>query len=211
MKIALIGATGLVGSKLLDELVARHHPVTAIARHAARIPRSPGVVAKGCDVLNPSDLAEALRGHACVAVAISAKGAENLQDSYLAAFRSVVETVKRLDGPRTMFVGGAGSLQVESGCDYVDTDAFPSRAKPGSLAVREALRLLRMDPDLDWTMLSPSMFVPGTRTGRFRLGGDMLLRDAEGNPAISLEDYAMAFVDEIERPQHRRQRFTVGY
>lgn len=211
MKIALVGATGLVGTKLLAELVARGHEVTAIARNIPKSQLHESVSTKQCDVLNFSALASALEGADCVAVSLSAKGAENVRESYLAAIRSVMHAVRLAGGMRTIFVGGAGSLQVETGVDFVDTDDFPPVAKLGSLAVRDALNLLRSTPDFDWTMLSPSMFVAGTRTGQFRIGSDALLRNEQGKPAISLEDYAMAFVDEIERPARVGKRFTVGY
>jgi len=146
-----------------------------------------------------------------VAASISGKGQPDVFEGYLAVFHSLVKAVQQAGSPRLMMVGGAGSLKVESGADFVDTAEFPPPAKPGSRAVLKALQELRQGAGICWTMLSPSMFVPGSRTGRFRLGSDALLRDAQGKPSISLEDYAMAFADEIEKPQHINQRFTVGY
>jgi uncharacterized protein len=105
-----------------------------------------------------------------------------------------------------------GSLEVAPGVQLVDSGAIPDEWKPGVLGLREALYLLRAEPDLEWTFLSPSATIaPGERTGRFRLGTDQLLMDADGQSRISVEDYAVAMVDELEDPKHIRMRFTVGY
>ena len=109
-------------------------------------------------------------------------------------------------------MGGAGSLEVKPGVQSVDTPEFPKEWKQGSLATREALNMLRKEPSLEWSFLSPSADLsPGERTGTFRLGTDQLLRDANGQSRISIEDYGMAMIDELEHPRHVRQRFTVGY
>jgi hypothetical protein len=113
--------------------------------------------------------------------------------------------------PRLIVVGGAASLEVAPGVMLVNAKDFPAQWKPIALAHVKALELLRMS-SIDWTYLSPSAFLePGQRTGKFRLGQDELLTAADGKSWISMEDYAIALVDELERPQHRRQRFTVGY
>ncbi|MCL4774999.1 MAG: NAD(P)-dependent oxidoreductase [Burkholderiaceae bacterium] len=211
MRVALIGATGLVGSKILEELLFRNHVVTAIVRDTNKVPSGPGVNSLRCDIMDTPALTRAIRGHECVIGAFSGKGQPDVYEGYLAAFRSVVEATRQAGVARLLMVGGAGSLQVSPGVDYVDTAAFPERARPGSLAVRAALELLRKGSGITWTMLSPSMFAPGSRTGEFRTGLDTLLTDAQGNSAISLEDYAVAFVNEIEEPRHLDRRFTVGY
>jgi putative NADH-flavin reductase len=111
-----------------------------------------------------------------------------------------------------LVVGGAGSLEVESGGQLVDTPQFPAEYKPEASAGRDFLQVLRSEQELDWTFLSPSaLFVPGERTGKFRLGEDQLLVDDSGESKISFEDYAIALIDELMTPQHSRQRFTVGY
>lgn len=111
-----------------------------------------------------------------------------------------------------LVVGGAGSLEVAPGVQLVDTPEFPAQWKGTAEGAREALKLLRAEAELDWTMLSPSAHLePGERTGRFRLGTDQLLVDAQGASRISVEDYAVAMIDELERPAHARRRFTVGY
>ena len=110
------------------------------------------------------------------------------------------------------FWGGAGGLETGSGARVVDDPAFPDAVRPGSLATIDALEQLRSEPQLDWTFLSPAAEMrPGTRTGKFRLGGDRLLVDANGQSRISVEDFAMAMIDELERPAHSRRRFTVAY
>ena len=113
---------------------------------------------------------------------------------------------------RLLFVGGAGSLEVKPGVQSVDLPGFPTEYKQGALATREALNILRQETSLDWSFLSPSADLsPGQRTGKFRLGTDLLLTDAKGESRISVEDYAIAMIDEMEKPKHIRRRFTVGY
>jgi len=111
-----------------------------------------------------------------------------------------------------LFVGGAGSLEVTPGVQSVDMPGFPAEYKQGALGTREALNMLRKETDLEWSFLSPSAdLFPGPRTGKFRLGTDQLLTNAQGESRISVEDYAMAMINEVEKPQHIRRRFTVGY
>ena len=119
---------------------------------------------------------------------------------------------KQSSVPRLLVVGGAGSLYVAPGVQALDTPQFPAEYKPTAEGARQALTLLQAEPTLNWTMLSPSAVIaPGERTGKFRLGQDQMLADAQGNSHISVEDYAVAFIDELEKPAHARQRFTVGY
>ena len=126
--------------------------------------------------------------------------------------RAIIDGVKKAGVKRLLFVGGAGSLEVKPGVQSVDLPEFPAEYKQGALATREALNLLRKEPSLDWSFLSPSAdLFPGQRTGKFRLGTDQLLADAQGESRISVEDYAMAMIDEVEKPKHIRRRFTVGY
>ncbi|GLK78669.1 NAD(P)-dependent oxidoreductase [Methylopila turkensis] len=202
MNVALIGASGAVGSRVLAELVRRGHAVTAIARNPDRIAKSEGVTAVAADAADVAGLAQVLRGHDAVisSVHFSAGDPANL----LAA-------VKQAGVPRYLVVGGAGSLEVAPGVRLIDTPEFPEEYKAEAAAGAAYLDLLRREGDLDWTFLSPSaLFVPGERTGAFRIGGDALLTNADGS-SISYEDFAIAFVDELERPAHSRRRFTVGY
>jgi putative NADH-flavin reductase len=125
--------------------------------------------------------------------------------------RKLIEAVRASGVKRYLVVGGAGSLEVAPGLKLIDAPDFPTEYKAEAAAGGVFLDLLRGEVDLDWTFLSPSaLFVPGERTGKFRLGQDQLLANEQGS-SISFEDYAVALVDELEKPTHSRQRFTVGY
>jgi putative NADH-flavin reductase len=203
MKIALIGATGQVGSRLLGEALERGHQVTAIARNPASLAPRDGLTALALDVTDGDKLAAALAGHDVALISVKYSQVDAAP---------ILEAVKHAGVPRVLVVGGAGSLQVAPGADLVDTPNFPAAYKGEALAARDFLRLLRQEPTIDWTLVSPSALLqPGQRTGKFRIGGDELLVDAKGASHISIEDLAMALVDELESPKHSRQRFTVGY
>jgi hypothetical protein len=136
----------------------------------------------------------------------------NMYDLQVRGTRAIIDGVKKAGVKRLLFVGGAGSLEVMPGVQSVDLPEFPAEYKQGALATREALNLLRKEPSLDWSFLSPSAdLFPGQRTGKFRLGTDQLLADTQGKSRISVEDYATAMIDEVEKPKHIRRRFTVGY
>jgi uncharacterized protein len=201
-RIALIGASGRAGSRLLKELSDRGHTVTAIARNPEKIASLPKVTAKKGDVWNKDGLVELLRGHDAVvsAVHFSASDAKTL-----------IEAVRASGVKRYLVVGGAGSLEVAPGKRLVDQPDFPAAYKAEALKGAEFLDLLKGERELEWTFLSPSaLFFEGERTAKFRLGKDALLTNDKGS-SISFEDYAIALVDEIEKPAHSRQRFTVGY
>jgi uncharacterized protein len=201
MKIALIGATGNVGSRVLAELTRRNHTVTAIVRDPEKVPAQPGVTAKKGDVSDPQCLADLLKGHDAVISSVHFTATDP---------RELVEAVRVSGVKRYLIVGGAGSLEVAPGVWLVDTPNFPTAYKAEATAGAAFLDLLRGETGLDWTFLSPSaLFVAGERTGKFRLGQDQLLTNAEGS-RISFEDFAIALVDELEKPAHPRQRFTVG-
>ena len=203
MNIALIGASGRVGSRLAKELIGRGHTVTGIARDAAKIAQQPGLTAQSADATRPDQLAPVLAGHEIVVSA--ANFASSDPAALLAASRQ--SDVKRL-----LVVGGAGSLEIAPGQALIDTPQFPEAYKPEASAGRDFLNVLKKEQRIDWTYLSPSAeFVPGERTGKYRLGDDQLLTDANGRSWITMEDYAIALADEIEHPQHSRKRFTVGY
>ncbi|MBS0451582.1 MAG: NAD(P)-dependent oxidoreductase [Proteobacteria bacterium] len=203
MKIALIGATGQVGSRLLAEALQRGHQVSAIARRAAALAPRAGLTPIALDVADTGKLTAALAGHdvAIVSVKYSVVDAS-----------PILKAIEQADVQRVLVVGGAGSLQVAPGVDLVDTPTFHDAYKGEALAAREILRQLRAGSPLDWTLVSPSaLLVPGERTGKFRIGGNDLLVDANGASSISIEDLAVALIDELETPRHSRQRFTVGY
>lgn len=203
-QVALIGITGRVGSRIATELLRRGHRVTGIARDTRQAPAQPGLTVHAADATQADALVPLLRGHDVVV------SATRFEDGIDAA--TLIAAARQAGVPRVAVVGGAGSLEVAPGQALVDTPAFPAAYKPEALAGRAFLQTLRGETALDWTFLSPSaLFEPGTRTGQFRLGGDQLLVDAAGHSHISMEDYAIALVDEIETPRHARQRFTVGY
>ena len=213
MKIALIGATGFIGSVVLQEALNRGHQVTAIVRHPENLPQHPNLVAQRGDVRKETETTTLVAGHDAVISAYSpGRDVQDIYQQHISAYRAIIDGVKAAGVKRLLVVGGAGSLEVAPGVQLVDTPEFPAAWKPGSLSTREVLYLLRDEPELEWTFLSPSaMIAPGERTGEFRLGTDQLLIDTNGESRISLEDYAAAMVDELENPKHVRQRFTVGY
>ena len=203
MKVALIGATGNVGSRLISELRRRGHQVTAIARHPETLDREDGVNPVAGDVQNEKALAAVLAGHDAAIHSVKFLSTDPAK---------VITATKAAKVPRLLVVGGAGSLEVAPGLTLVNSPDFPAEYKPETLAGVEFLNVLRREKELDWTFLSPSyFFAPGERTGKFRLGKDELLVAPDGQSRISMEDYAIAFVDELEQPKHSRQRFTVGY
>lgn len=221
MKIVLYGATGKVGSRILTELLGRHHEVVAVVRHLARDPdklaSNDGLTVVEGDLSTVEGIAEAIGGAQAVvsAYAPPPDKPEQLIDvtkREVAAVQQVSQQASSPEhAPRLIVVGGAASLEVTPGVTLVSTKDFPAAWKPIALAHEKALELLR-GSSIDWTYLSPSAFFePGQRTGKFRLGQDELLTAADGKSWISMEDYAIALVDELEQPQHRRQRFTVGY
>lgn len=200
-KVAVIGATGNVGARLVAELVARGHRVTAISRNPSAS-ASPQVEALAGDVREPAGLSRLLAGHDAVVSAVRFAGIDP---------QALVGAVRDSGVQRYLVVGGAGSLEVAPGRRLVDQPDFPAVYKDEALQGAAFLDALRGVTDLDWSFLSPSALIePGERTGRFRLGGDQLLV-GEGGSRITYEDYAVALVDEIERPAHLRRRFTVGY
>jgi len=212
MNIALIGASGFIGSALRTEALARGHKVTALVTNPAKLAAAPGLTVVKADVNETALLATQLKGFDAVLSAFSGHAQANTFDYYLAGFKSIVAAAKLAGVPRLLVVGGAGSLYVAPGVQVLDTPQFPAEYKPTAEGARQALALLQAEPALNWTMLSPSAVIaPGERTGKFRLGQDQLLADAQGNSHISVQDYAVAFMDELEKPAHKRQRFTVGY
>jgi uncharacterized protein len=202
MKVALIGASGQGGSRILSELSRRGHQATAIARNPEKIAALPGVNAKKGDAFDKAGLVALLRGHDAVISAVHFTQSDP---------KLMIEAVKAAGVKRYFVVGGAGSLEVAPGVKLIDTPEFPAAYKAEAAKGGEFLDLLRKENDLEWTFLSPSAMIgPGERTGKFRLGKDQLLTNDKGS-SISWEDYAIAAVDELEKPAHVRERFTVGY
>ena len=208
MNVVLFGATGMIGSRVLKELVSRGHTVTAVVREPSRVPNEPGVKAVQGDVLNPAAVAEIVKGADAV---ISAYSPGSTTAAVVDATRSLIAGLTQAGVRRFIEVGGAGSLFVAPNVRLVDAPNFPEAYKEIALAHGEALEVLR-HADLDWTYFSPAAFIqPGERTGKFRLGEDTLIADEKGNSQISTEDYAISLEDELEKPNYIRRRFTIGY
>ena len=203
MKIVVAGASGRAGSEITRELSRRGHAVTAIARNPEKIASLPNVTPARGDVLDQAGLTKLWAGHD---VAVSSI------DFLTSDPHKLIAAARDSRVGRYLVVGGAGSLEVAPGVKLVTTPGFPAQYKPEAEKGSEFLDLLRLEKDLNWTFLSPSaLFVEGERTGKFRLGTDRLLTDADGKSWITFADYAIALADEIERPSHLRERFTVGY
>ena len=202
-KIAIIGATGRAGGRLLEEALRRGHAVTAIARNTAKLEGRPGVAAVNLDVLDAAALERAVAGHDAV---FSAVHFSSVPAS------AIIDPVRRAGVKRLLVVGGAGSLWAAPGLKVIDAPGFPAEYKAEAAAGGAFLEQLRKEQVLDWTFLSPSAeFVDGERTGKYRLGQDDLLVGASGRSWISFEDFAKAFIYELEQPAHSRRRFTIGY
>lgn len=216
MKIALIGATGFVGTAVLAELLNRDHQVTAIARNAAKIAPRPQLDARSVDVYDPAAVAAAVQGHHAVISAFNPGWNEpDLYALFLKGSAAIERGVQDAGVKRLLVVGGAGSLFVAPGVQLVDTPDFnqhvPANIVPGARAARDLLTAMSRSTALDWTFVSPPAFLePGERSGAYRIGGDQLLMDGDKPAGISVADLAVAIVDEIERPQHVHARFTVA-
>jgi hypothetical protein len=203
MKIALVGSTGNIGSKVLAEALGRRHLVIGITRDPEKLVARDGLTVKKANTHDVKSLAEVLRGNDAVIVAV--KWTEN-------DVNEVIEAVRESGVKRALFVVGAGSLLREDGRLHYDHMIEKGTPAPSSKPAMLALEVLKKVDDLDWSAISPSAeIMPGERTGVFRLGLDHLIQDAEGRSRISREDFAIAILDEIEKPQHIRQRFTAGY
>jgi len=208
MNVVLFGATGMIGSRVLKELVSRGHKVTAVVRDPSRVPGEPNVKAVKGDVLNPAEVAAVVRGSDAV---ISSYNPLPNAPLIVDATKSLIAGLKQAGVKRFIEVGGAGSLFVAPNVRLIDAPDFPEEYRAVADAHADALEVLR-GSDLDWTYFSPALLIqPGERTGKFRLGEDALVADEKGNSRISAEDYAIALVDELENPKYIRRRFTIGY
>ena len=213
MKVAIIGASGNIGSAIRDEALSRGHQVTAVVRHPEKITiKNPALTVMQGDVLkDPVD--RMVRGHDAVISAYNPGWSNpNIAPETTQAYTAIIAGVKKADVKRLLVVGGAGSLEASPGVQLIETMKVPDLIRGAILALREVLYTLRKEKDLDWTFLSPAATIaPGQRTGKFRLGKDQVVKDANGDSKISIQDYAVAMIDELEKPKHSRQRFTIGY
>ncbi|GAB3028070.1 NAD(P)-dependent oxidoreductase [Niabella terrae] len=216
MKIALIGASGFVGTAVLRELLDRGHEVTAIVRHPEKIQSASNLKVVACDVTDQAALVPALSGQDAVISAYNAGWTHpDLYQEFIRGSRAIQEAVKQAGLKRLIVIGGAGSLYIAPELQLVDSENFPAEWRAGASAARDYLSILQEEQSLDWTFLSPAIEMhqgtSGTRKGAYRTGGDQPVFDAAHKSIISVEDLAMAIVDELEQPQHIRQRFTVAY
>lgn len=216
MSIVIFGASGNIGSHIRKEALSRGHNVTAVTRSSDLDPVD-GLTSVKADIVDVDDVARIVAGHDAVISAYSPGlrrySAEDAAELIRQAHDALFEGVKRAGVRRIIIVGGVGSLEASPGLDVVDSDFYPAEHKAHTLRNREILRSLkRGEHDLDWTYVSPPLSIkPGERTGKFRLGEDRLLRDEAGESRISEADFAVAILDELDRGQFIRRRFTAAY
>ncbi|MFM4802451.1 NAD(P)-dependent oxidoreductase [Aeromonas bivalvium] len=212
MKIALIGASGFVGSAILSEAIGRGHHVTAIVRDVSKLAPHPQVTAVAVDAQDPQALAAVLKGHDRVISAYNPGwSAPDIYDQYLKGAKAIVAAAVTAHS-WLLVVGGAGSLEITPGVQLVDTPDFPAEWKQGALAARDGLTALRRETGLDWRFVSPPVFLePGEKRGGYRLGGDQVLFHGDKPAGIRVGDLADGILAEVEHPTHLRQRFTLGY
>ncbi len=213
--VVLIGASGFVGTAILNELLNRGHKVTAIVRDAKKMSVSnPNLTIVEADVTDTDTLKEAGKGKDAVISAYN-PGWKNphIYEDTLKNYPLIVESVKQAGVKRLLIVGGAGTLFYAPGKMVMDADDVPAQLLPGIKSLGEFyLNTLRKEKDIDWIFLSPAAnMTPGKRTAKFRIGKDDLVVDANGDSNISVEDFAVAMVDELEQEKHHKERFTIGY
>ena len=213
--VLLIGATGFVGSAVLNELVSRGHKVTAVVRNIEKLAKSDLVDAVKEDVANVDAIAKLAEGKDAIISAYN-PGWTNLDIATLITenYPKILEAAKKSGVERLLIVGGAGTLFCAPGLRVVDSGAIPEEIMGGVRPLGDFyLNTLMNEKNIDWVFFSPAgVFDPqGKKTGNYRLGKDDLIVDAEGNSHISVQDYADAMVNELEKPAHHKERFTIGY
>jgi len=211
LKIVIYGGTGNIGQRIVHEALSRGHAVTVVVRDPSAMPSKPPrlEVVKG-DVLDPAGVAGTISGSDVVVSAVSFRGPSADFAGFTRAGQSLVSALRRLrsNAPYLIVVGGAGSLEQPPGVHIEIPAAWKDEVK----GQNDSLAYYRTIQDVRWTYFSPAfMIIPGTRTGKFRLGTNQMITDAQGNSRISMEDYAVAVIDEAEKPTHVRTRFTIGY
>ena len=216
--VVLIGASGFVGSAILKEMLDRGHRVTAVVRRPEKIVvEHPNLTVVGADAADPETLAAIARGKDAVISAYNPGwGNPRQYEETLSNYPKIVEGVKRSGVRRLLIVGGAGTLFVKPGVRLVDTGTLPEAWLPGVKSLGEFyLGTLTGEKEIDWVFFSPAGNLgnmgPGVRTGKYRLGKDDMLFDEKGESFISVEDYAVAMVDELEQENHHYERFTAAY
>ncbi len=213
MKIAIIGATGWIGGTVTHELLRRGHDVTAVARDPAKLAtKHARLSAVHADLKDGASISKAVAGHDAVIASVASRK-DGVAGFQVSTAKLLLAILPRAGVKRLIWVGGAGSLEVAPGMRLVDSPEFPAQWKQEALAQADTLEVFRQsNAALDWTFLSPpAMIGPGLRTGKYRTGENKLLANEKGESTISVDDFAMALVDELEKPKHIRARFTVAY
>lgn len=215
MKIALIGATGFVGSNILNELANRNHEITAIARNS-KTTELPNVTFVKTDIFNVEELSEVVKNHDVVVSAYNPGWTNpNIYDDFIAGSKAILEAVKKSGVTRFITIGGAGSLFVAPNLQAVDTPDFPKEIYPGASAARDFLNLIKEEKELDWAFFSPAFEmhqgITTGRTGKYRLGLENPVFDENQRSILSGEDLAVVIADEVEHPKHHQIRFTAAY
>ena len=213
MKIAIIGATGFVGSAILNELAGRNHEITAIARNPKETANAKWVAA---DIFNIDDLAETLKGNVVVVNAYNPGWSNpNIYNDAIAGAKAIQEAVKKSGVKRFITIGGAGSLYLTPTLQLIDTPEFPKEIFDGANAARHYLEIIKEEKDLDWAFFSPAIEMhQGTKTGRtgkYRLGLENPVFNDEQRSILSVEDLAVVIADEVETPKYHQVRFTAAY
>lgn len=211
MKVAVLGASGWIGSQIVEEAVTRGHQVIALVRNPSAIERQ-DVEVRQLDVLAEQDFAQALQGVDTVIASIGGRAAGN-HDMVERSAAKLLEQLPNAGVKRLLWVGGAGSLEVAPSVQLVTVPDFPAEYKDEALAQSQALQVFRnSDSPLNWTFVSPAAEIfPGEKVGQFRVGGDQLLTDVQGHSKISVADFASAMLDELETAKHAKQRISVAY
>ena len=215
-KIAVIGATGFVGTQVVNELASRGYAVEAIARDTTKITESDLVKAKKLDVYNVDELSEILKGNDAVISAFNPGWTNpNIFEDFLKGATSIEKAVEESGVKRFITVGGAGSLYIAENLQLIDTPEFPAEIKPGAEAARQYLEIIKKNEKLDWTFFSPAIEMhqgtAGVRKGTYRTALENPVFDENGRSVLSVEDVAVALVDELENNQFVKQRFTAAY
>lgn len=217
MKVALIGATGFVGNAILNELTDRNYDVLAIARNTSKIEnQSEKITKRNVNILNESELTEVLNGADVVVSAYNPGWTNpNIHEDYLQGAASIQSAVEKSDVNRLIVIGGAGTLKID-GNYLVDGPDFPKDIHAGASAVRKYfVENLSKNETLDWEFFSPAIEMYNgnglTKTGTYRYGTDSPVFNKQGRSQLSVEDLAIAIVDEIEKKQFVKQQFTAGY
>ncbi|SIT46355.1 Conserved hypothethical protein, NAD(P)-binding protein [Paraburkholderia ribeironis] len=216
MKIVVLAAAGQAGRTILSELISRAHQVTAVARNPDKLPKSINCVRD--DLASVDRIAQIVAGADAVVSAFGPPKDDprffsdvNYTDQLASVTEREIAAVRKAGVPRLIMVGGAGSLWFSPGVRVLESGHWPKELVPIATSHTKAFAALRAS-DINWTYFSPPMLIePGVRTGKFRLGGDDLIVDEQGKNWVSFEDYAIALVDELEKPAHERARFTIGY